>query len=431
MKKIITLILLVCITTLSFCGCGASTSSLTVYVVESDALYREAVIAFRKENPEVKLQVVSFESYNDMKEQMSTELMSGKGPDVLLLNGFYNTGDTFKMSASGNLLKLDERVSSLEDGAYFTTVLEAGKTNGHQYYLPFSWNIVQAYSSQDTIAAKGYTDDLYDAYTEESIALANDQNMAVSSMQIGRSGGRADMLNYFFEVAGVELIDRENGELNDVKEAVKKTAEFVKVLNDNMEKTREVSKRYANDFAGAVAHFTYLMEDFSFMNNLRYYQTVYPKSVNEEMYFAPFKNSSGGITAQVVEYGAINANTKNEEQAWELLCFILDFTGNMNFSKYDEKSVYYAPVNKTSYAAYVDELATQDAPGPGEKVSSLAEEWGQVLEELPSKVNRASLPKISIGEMVQECMNPYLTGADSFDSCYETLMKRLQTYLAE
>lgn len=56
------------------------------------------------------------------------------------------------------------------------------------------------------------------------------------------------------------------------------------------------------------------------MNNLRYYQTVYPKMVIEEMSFAPFERTDGdGLTVQVIQYGAVNANTRNAENAWKLL----------------------------------------------------------------------------------------------------------------
>lgn len=426
-KKLATTLLILSLSIVSLCGCGVFKTALTVYTLETDALYREAIKAFQKENGNVKLKVVSFETYDEMKNRVNAELMRGKGPDVLLFNSMYDTSDIYKMSSSGNLLELDEYMTSLEEDSYFSAILEAGKTNGHQYFLPLSWNIVQAYSMQENIIEKEYTDDLYSAFTMESDALKNDDTMAASTTQIKCS----DLLNYFLETAGIELIDSKSGALNDLKTETKQITDFVKVIYDDSEKVREIATRYASDFAGAVAHFTYLTEDYSFMNNLRYYQTVYPKSVNEEMYFAPFKNVEGGITARVVEYGAINANTNKEKRAWELLNYILDYTGNMDFSKYDEKEVYYAPINKEVYTSYLKELATYSSHGPGYKVSPLEVEWVQVLEEIPSRVNVALIPKVSMGAIVQEYMNPYLVGEDSFDNCYDKLIVRLEVYREE
>lgn len=429
MKKKFTLLMVGIMTILMLSGCGLLKRPLTVYVDKTFNFSQEAVAAFQKEHSDVKVKVVAFDSYEEMKTRMNSEVMSGKGPDVLLFDGVYDVDDAFKMSAAGGLLVLDEKVAELDEDTYFTTILDAGIANGHQYFLPLGWNILQAYSSQSVIVEKGYGDDLYAAYLEEAAALANDDTMGVSSFQYGRADG--SRMNYFLDVAGVKLIDWQAGQLNDNKEQVQQVAEFVKVVSENQDKNMEIAQRYSKDFMGAVSHFTYLAEDFAFMNNMRYYQSVYPRSVNDEMYFAAYKNLDGGITAQVVQYGAISAYTKHENQAWELLRYILDYTSDLNYSKYERVETVYAPVNKEVYAAYVEELATEKAPGPGQKVDPLEEKWIQVLEEIPAEVNTAIIPNGAMAKLVQECMDPYLKGADSFDNCYETLMKRLQTYLEE
>ena len=429
MKKKITLLVIGVVILVVLSVTGVFKRPLTVYVDKTFNFSREAVVAFQKEHSDVKVKVVAFDSYEEMKTRMNSEIMSGKGPDVLLFNGVYDVDDAFKMSAAGGLLVLDEKMAELDEENYFTTILDAGIANGHQYFLPLGWNILQAYSSQGVIAEKGYGDDLYAAYLEEAAALANDDTMGVSSFQYGRADG--SRMNYFLDVAGVKLIDWQSGQLNDNKEQVQQVAEFVKVVGENQDKNMEIAQRYSKDFMGAVSHFTYLTEDFAFMNNMRYYQSVYPRSVNDEMYFAAYKNLDGGITAQVVQYGAISAYTKHEDQAWELLRYILDYTSDLNYSKYESVETVYAPVNKEVYAAYVEELATEKAPGPGQKVDPLEEKWIQVLEEIPNEVNAAIIPNGAMAQLIQECMDPYLNGADSFDNCYETLMKRLQTYLEE
>lgn len=429
MKKKYVLLMICIMTILMVSGCGLFKRPLTIYIDKTFFFSQEAVAAFQKEHTDVKLKVVTFDSHEEMKKQMNAELMSGKGPDVLLFNGVYGVDDPFKIAVAGSLLALDEQVSELDEEFYFTTILDAGIANGHQYFLPLSWNILQAYSSQGVIEEKGYGDDLYAAYVEDAATLANDDTMGISSNQYGRMDG--SLLNYFLDVAGVELIDWESGELNNNKDKVQQVSEFVKVVSNTQEKNREIAQRYSSDFAGAVAHFTYLTEDFAFMNNLRYYQSVYPHSVNDEMYFAPYKNLDGGITAQVIEYGAINAYTKHENQAWELLRYILNYTGDLNYSKYDREETVFAPVNKAVYATYVEELATEESHGPGHNIAPLEAEWVQVLEVIPAEINTAIIPNGAMGKLIQDCIDPYLAGEETFDICYEKLMQHLQMYLAE
>lgn len=429
MKKKITLLVVGIVILLVLGVTGVLKRPLTVYVDKTFPLYQEAVTDFQKEHSDVKLKIVTFDSYEEMKARVNSEIMSGKGPDVMLFNGIYDVDDAFKMSASGSLLALDERIAGLDEDAYFTTILDAGIANGHQYFLPLSWNILQAYSSQGMMAEKGYSDNMFEAYAEDAAALADDDTMGVSSLQYGRADG--SRMNYFLDVASVEVIDWASGQLNDNKDQVQQVAEFVKLVGDNQEKNMEIAQRYSRDFAGAVAHFTFLSEDFPFMNNLCFYQTAYPYSVNDEMYFVPYLNLDGGITAQVVEYGAISAYTQHEDQAWELLRHILDYESSVTFNKYDRDELISTPVNKAVYAAYVEQLATNEFFSGGHNLSPLEEKWVQVLEEIPAKVNSAVIPNGAIGSLIQECMDPYLNGQDSFDNCYETLTTRLQNYLEE
>ena len=168
------------------------------------------------------------------------------------------------------------------------------------------------------------------------------------------------------------------------------------------------------------------------MNNLRYYQSVYPRYVAEDMQVLFYGQQDGeGLIAQVVQYGAINANTQNAEGAWELLHYLLDTSADRNFSKYETESVYYAPVNKSVYENCVSQLTSQSGPGPDGKVDPLDAEYGQLLSELPSRITESVIPNTALGALVQECMEPCLLGTDSFDNCYATLEQRLKLYLDE
>ena len=434
MKRFVKFLVVVTVIASLFCGCSAQktadaeSSALTVYVVHFEALYKKAVEDFAENNPDIELTVVEFESYDEITERLNTELMSGEGPDVLLFNSLYGSADPYKLSTGQVLLALDEQVEGLAEDAYYSSVINAGKISGHQYFIPFSWNFLQAYSTVETVEERGYDDDLYTALTAEAEAMENDDNFCASSLQLGR----ADAMNFFMEIAGNELIDMETGKIVEQKEAIKTTADYVKVFYDNFTKIGAISDKYRNDFAGAVSHYTYLLENYPFLNNLRYYQSVYPKYVSEEMYFSPFsQRGSEDVTAQIIQYGAINANTKNAEGAWRLLQYILDAPVTMNYSKYETQNIYYAPVNAAVYEACVEELNSEKGPGPKQKVDPLNEENAKILSEIPARISKSVIPNASLGEVIQECIEPYLLGSDSFDNCYDKLIQRVELYLNE
>ena len=116
MKKKITLLAVGIIVVLLVLGVtGVLKRPLTVYVDTTVPLYREAVADFRKEHSDVKLKIVTFDSYEEMKTRVNSEIMSGKGPDVMLFDGIFDVDDFFKMSASGSLLALDEKIAELDE----------------------------------------------------------------------------------------------------------------------------------------------------------------------------------------------------------------------------------------------------------------------------------------------------------------------------
>lgn len=436
MKKIVMLVGSFLIVLSMLCGCEKKDDTLTtykddtltVYVVQSEALYADAVGKFAEEHSEVEMNIIYLESYDEVKERLDTELMSGGGPDVLLFNSLYYAGDPYKLSVSRALLELDEQVEALPEGSYLDTIIRAGRIGGHQYFIPLSWNLPQAYSTQEKAEKISESGDLYAALAAEALALEGDEAYGASSLQLGR----ADVLNLFLETSGSGLIDTENREVSVEEEEFRRMADFVKVFYDNMEKTRTIAGRYQNDFAGAVAHFTWLLENYSFMNNLRYYQTVYPKMVIEEMSFAPFERTDGdGLTVQVIQYGAVNANTRNAENAWKLLKYLMDAPMTVDFPKYETQSIYYAPVSAAVYEESVEALSSKDGVGPGWPVKPLNEANAQLLLEIPGRIQEAVIPNAALGNLTQECMEPYFLGEDSFENCYDKMIQRMKLYLNE
>lgn len=427
MKKGLYYLLLVICMMGMFCGCKKEDEPLKVYAVRSEALYTTAIDAYMKEHSEENIQVTSFDSYEDMETQLKTELMSGAGPDVLLFNSFYNSEDMYKLCTGNSLLALDEQVRSLTRDEYFEEILDAGVMNGHQYFVPLSWNVLQVYSSEKAIDGKEY-DEPYTAIVEEAAALAAEDNYGLSSLQIGR----ADVVQLFVEASGELLVDPKTGELIVEKEKLQRTAEYVKVFYDNMDKMRSITTKYRNDFAGAVSHLTFLIEDYPFMSNFRFYETLYPQYVSSDMQVMFYEQYEGGMTAQIIQYGAVNANTKCADKAWDFLrCLLDDASVEMNFSKYDEQTIYYAPVNKKVYEECVKQLETEKGPGPNRKVGPLSEESGEMLLNLPSQITLGVIPNAALGTLVQECLAPYLSGTDSFDHCYDELLQQLKLYLNE
>ena len=427
MKKLC--LLFVLILAFGLCACQKEPKTLTVYAVEGDALYTAGIEGYRNANPDVTLNVVKFASYEELNAQMTTELLSGKGPDVLLFNSIYSTTDYYKFSQSGVFLPLDSYMSTLKDDSCYTTLLDAGKIGEQQYVLPMSWNLLQIYSTQEAVKQHGYDDaGIYDVLLMEAERLADETQYAAASLSLMR----ADPLNFFLENTGTVVVDTEKGAFVADKEKVEEAAVVVKSFYDNLKKIQTINTTYKNDFAGAVSHFTFLIEQYSFMHNLRFYQTVYPTYTQQQMYAVYFPQFEGdGLSAQVVHYGGINANTQNADTAWELLQFMLNTPFSTDFNKYDTGSAYYAPVTVAGYENCVVQLETQSGQGPKVRVAPLDQQNAAFLRSVPEKVSAAYIPNPVLGGLVDGCMMDYLIGVASFDACYTELETQIRRYLQE
>ncbi len=406
---------------LSSCG-GKTNAALSVYLVQTDALYVSALGEYASLYPERKMDLQTFPTYDEMAERLSTELMSGKGPDLLLFNSLQGSIDVQKLATSNAFLPLDDQMESLSADDYFVQIFDAGKIDGKQQLLPLSWNILQSYSKEGT-ASEGL---MLDILAAEAEALASQSDMALCSLNFERD----DAMNLMLEVCGVSLTG-EDGRLSVDEAAFRRAAEATKLYYDQMAQIQAVGQRYRNDFAGAASHVSFLLENFSFMNNLRYYQTTYPTLLSTEMDFHTFDRLDGGLTAQVVEFAAINRSSKQADAAWEVLQYLLDAPYSMDFSKYEQANVYYAPVNRKTYENCVTQLATQGGQGPKIRLEPLNADNAELLRQLPGRVTEAVIPNPTMGGILQECLEPYFMGDKDFESCYAEFQNKAALYLDE
>ena len=407
---------------LSSCGNFSTGSSLSVYLVQTDALYVSAIKEYASLYPECNLNLQTFQSYDEMAERLSTELMSGKGPDLLLFNSLQGNIDVQKLATSGAFLPLDDQMENLSADDYFINILDAGKIDGKQQLLPLSWNILQSYSKEGTAGEGSMLDNL----ASEAEILAGQSDMALCSLNFERG----DAMNFMLEICGVTLTG-DDGQLSVDETDFQRVAEATKLFYDHMSQIQAVSQRYRNDFAGAASHMSFLLENYPFMNNLRYYQTVYPALLSTEMEFHTFDRLDAGLTAQVIEYAAINSNSKQADAAWEVLKYLLDFPYSTDFSKYEQANVYYAPVNKATYEDCVTQLETQSGQGPKIRLEPLTADNADLLRQIPGRITEAIIPNPTMGEILQQCLEPYFMGNKDYENCYADFQNKAALYLDE
>lgn len=426
-------------------GCGAQTdgnatlpedesNELSVYVVKTDALYVKAVNAFKREAkdqyPDLTLNITTFDTYEAMLDVMNIELMAKGGPDVVLYNCMQGQVDAQKLAQSGMFLPLDSFVKELDPEIYPAALMDAGHIAGKQYFIPLSYNLIYTFATGKLMEEQGYSvfDNIYETILSETDALINNNEKLSYRVTIKRP----DNVNSFFDAAGVTFFDKNTGDVIVDKAEVEELCRFLKsALYDNWEKY-DTLKKSVNDFSDMLKVYSFFSEDYAFMHNIRFYQSLIPSYDDSQMIAIPLHklNNPEELCASIVCFGGVNANSKAPGKAYALLKYILDFNVTNSFMKYEESQVYYAPVSLAAYQKAIEELTNSMGVGPV-TIKQLSEENGLQLTEIPQKITEATIPNMALGVSIGEIFEPYLMGQDSFDNCYKTFLNRLQLYVSE
>jgi ABC-type glycerol-3-phosphate transport system substrate-binding protein len=132
---------------------------ISVYSLEEQDAVRQAIAQFQTENPdtfvryEVGVSGTDAKAAEDAIKKLNTELMAGKGPDVIIMDGL----PVKSYEEKGILKDLKPHIDSLSgDAVLLSNIVEAFNHGGSVYMMPVSFQIPMVIGRQDDLA--GITD---------------------------------------------------------------------------------------------------------------------------------------------------------------------------------------------------------------------------------------------------------------------------------
>ena len=138
------------ITVFAFSGCGESTASSNSSKLTYCAYYEDAICDIIKRynkyctkhyDESYQIEIVEFESQEEMNIKISTEVMSGGGPDIISLD---QPLPFEKLIENHTFADVDELVntygSNIDFNDYNTKVMESGIVNRKRYFVPFFYS---------------------------------------------------------------------------------------------------------------------------------------------------------------------------------------------------------------------------------------------------------------------------------------------------
>lgn len=358
MKNKIALILTLqfIITVFAFSGCGESTASSNSSKLTYCAYYEDDICDIierynkyctKHYDESYQIEIVEFDSEDTMLTKISTEIMAGKGPDIISLN---QKLPFEKLIDNGSFADIDELAelykSDIDFDDYNSTIMDCGIYNGKRYIIPI------AYCPNILIT----TQEILDKYNLENT------NFSFKELEIRLSDkdhsyalfGNKDETYKFFLSYVNEYVDFYNKTTEFSSDEFTESLDYIgkMIRNDNSRKegtTWDIIGNY-------LFRTSQLSFDGSMMSTLNSYFYIYNN--NSTPVIIPNYNKKANAVSAFVQCGiALNNNSNNKEKALAFIQYVLSYDIQKLWSESSSSPsivVRALPVNKAAFEYVID-----------------------------------------------------------------------------
>lgn len=473
MKKQILIIfsLVIFITTFSGCSFGEPkqvNDSITVYMdlLTYDS-FNANINVFAQKHPEIKINIermygsttvteVPEDDSDSFENRLSTELMSGRGPDIIIMSRtFLERRDVYKMMASGvfeDLTPYIQRDKDFPTQELNMPLIESVKFNEKQLLIPLVYDMSSLVTTKATLEETGidisdnknFQDILKDmnGYIERAGNINNRRKVTRQSKT----------LMHYPALLQDSILDYENGKANIVNNKMfKEITELYKgIYQDEM-----ITTGYQED--GTSATTTEFDTKHAVFSNMRSgYVNMLPfqgqiKKLNDKAIVTPLYSATGEkeFGGKITFAVAMNAGSQNKEITYQLIRHLLEvpqqelmITKSIPINKVCFKKtmpfyVRHCYVNKT--IENPDGSVTYFKSSIGGKKEDYEEYFSEDLTQaemdeyynLTQSVTKGYFPTPQTDSEIWNDMEPYFKGEKSYQECAQALQDRLDIYMSE
>lgn len=429
-KKVISLIL--CLLALTgFSACSDSTAvgtknKITTYTLKNWYSISEgnSIWNYNKhcKDSDKTIEIVEFETEEELKNKLSTELMSGKGPDLISADCLSAAGISYeKLIDQGcfvdinEVIKADTSQDQLNLSDYNEKALQSGVINGKRYFIPFYFMPNFCVASQQELEKYINADTKSLSYND--IIKINDKINGEKSDKVISSNADGYIWSYVYD--NVDFINKTynfDGEFSS-------TAEKLKELKGTGDKIKE---ELLQEFViSPYQIYEYCAEIEKYGETAR---IIGKPSIDTDV-----------LSAQMCGIYFINKNSAKKQDILEFIKYALsekeqnDVAGT-DIEKYDNTTSYYDgsyfPVNKKSYKSLMNNAKKLKYLDDTIKISN---ESVEQLENMLAQISDFQFSQSTnyMTEVGSELISDYVDGKISISMFVEDLKTKTKIYMEE
>ena len=431
-------------------GCSVTTvpqtnDSLTIAYYEGYYVpLNIAVRRFQNAYPdvEVTLQKISLsEEDGDLNfSQMTTEIMAGKGPDILLMSPFYtyrymkSSGmDLYKMMDSGAFLDLREWMEADPDAwaDCHPKVLEGARHQGHQYLIPLSYTMPSLLARKSVLDESGFDTASCTDFLSLWAELSRYAERYHADPTLPRPLRWPSIIRDFPNFTGIPWLDYDAEKVDFTRPEWRTIFdEFIPLYATMSPEEQENGPGHLGAFTGDGADlFEGYAADTGFVRITGDARRI---AETGEPVFLPIYDVNGGIQVEPYEYAGVLSNSHNQQNAYRFMKILVE-PDLQKTSSYGSGNPLAIPISNQALRKALDKLSAERG-----------EVWvydGDDLPPLPKEFVRDYLDAVEridgvyfltpMRRRFYEEMIPYLRGEEAYEPIIERLQSSMEIYITE
>ena len=339
------------ITVFAFSGCGESTASSNSSKLTYCAYYEDAICDIIKRynkyctkhyDESYQIEIVEFESQEEMKLKMSTEIIAGEGPDIFSLS---QKLPFEKLTDSKTIADVNELISEFSYDIGIdncnSKIMDAGVIDGKRYFIPLFY-------SPDVFITTEETLNKYNLTSSEFSFKALSEKLSKNKKEYSLFGSADDNIAFFYSFLD-QYIDFNSGntEFNSDKFSEDLDSIYSLIKNDTTDEN-VYYYLYENINNGAsilykeMPAFSIIVKTYSCLK----YLGSTPVFVNN------YNMDDDSISASIDVGIAVNDNCKNKEKLPPFIKYCLSCDVQKNMSE----ECMYLPVNSDAMEKCIDSI---------------------------------------------------------------------------
>lgn len=415
----------------------ADKTVLTLACCYLDWNVRKQVVEFNKKNEAYRIQITDYSQYNTDEDysagitKLNTDIVSGKMPDILLLDSNLPVESYAAKGLFEDLYPYIDGDNEINREDYFPNVLKAFESNGKLYRLAPRFIIYTvAGKTADVGKRTGWT--LQDL--NEVMASKPEGTEVFSEMT------RADMLYYSMRMSGSQFIDWESGKCDFNSDGFISLLAFIKSFPETLP-----DDYYDNALKGEWNSWLRkgnVLLDRMNLDSFSGYNYEKKGFFGEDITLIGFPSEDGKGSAINADLElAMSAKSKNKEGVWQFLRYFL-------MDEYQEKGNYGWPLSMKHVDAMAQEAKKRPSyedengnmveydetyyiDGAEVPISPMTQEEIEEVLAFVKSVERLHTNNQELSDIVWEETAPYFAGQKNAKEVANIIQNRVQIYVNE